>query len=138
MKFQKPDKKNVFSQIFRNISDSNNGLKIMFRESSTVQRLISLEIVAGILLGVIFHFIGLEFIILAGIIIMIFTVETINTAIEEVNDLVTLEEDMRVKRSKDIASASVWIWHLVYIICAVGFIIMHILQFAWWTKIIPG
>ena len=138
MKYVKPDKKNVFRNIFRNISDSNNGLKIMFKESSTVRRLIPIELVSGIVLGIIFGFIPLEYVLLATVLIHLFTVETSNTSVEEVNDLVTLDENPQVKRSKDIASASVWIWHLVYIICAVGFVVMHILNFAWWKVIIPG
>lgn len=136
--FAKPDKKNVFRNIIRNVSDSNNGLKIMFKESGTVQRLIPIEFIAGAILGVIFGFNALEFIILAVVLIVLFTVETINTAIEEVNDLVTLEENERVKRSKDIASASVWVWHLVFILCAIDFTVMHLMNFAWWTAIIPG
>ena len=136
--FAKPDKKNVFRNIIRNVSDSNNGLQIMFKESGTVQRLIPIEFIAGAILGVIFGFNALEFIILAVVLIVLFTVETINTAIEEVNDLVTLEENERVKRSKDIASASVWVWHLVFILCAIDFTVMHLMNFAWWTAIIPG
>lgn len=138
MPYVKPNKKNVFRNILQNVNDSNNGLKIMFKESGTVQRLIPIEITAGGILGLIFGFNALECIILAAIIIQLFTVETINTAIEEVNDLVTLEENFRVKRSKDIASASVWVWHLVYIFCAIGFVVMHALGFAWWQAIIPG
>lgn len=136
--YVKPDKKNVFRNILQNVNDSNNGLKIMFKESGTVQRLIPIEIVAGTALGIIFGFNALEFIILVVVLLMLFTVETINTAIEEVNDLVTLEENERVKRSKDMASASVWVWHLIYIVCAIGFIVMHLLNFAWWQAIIPG
>ncbi len=138
MKFKKPDKKNVFYQIFRNISDSNNGLKIMFRESSTIRQLAPIELGAGIAIGLIFRFIALEYIIMLIFLVWLFIIETMNTAVEEVNDLVTLEEDERVKRSKDLASASVWICHLVYIVCVIGFIICHLANFAWWQAIIPG
>jgi diacylglycerol kinase len=110
----------------------------MFKESGTVQRLIPIEIVGGVALGIGFGFNALEFMILAVVLLVLFTVETINTAIEEVNDLVTLEENPRVKRSKDIASGSVWVWHLAYIVCAVGFVVMHLMNFAWWKAIIPG
>jgi undecaprenol kinase len=134
----KPDKKNVFRNILQNVNDSNNGLKIMFKESGTVQRLIPIEIMGGVLLGIGFGFNALEYIILAVVLVVLFTVETINTAIEEVYDLVTLEENPRVKRSKDIASGSAWVWHLVYVICAVSFIVMHLMNFAWWKAIIPG
>lgn len=138
MKYEKPNKNNVFRHIFQNIADSNNGLRIMFKESSTVQRLIPIEIVAGTILGAIFGFNALEFIILAVVLVDLFKFETMNSAVEEANDLVTLEKNERVKRSKDMASASVWICHLTFIICAIGFIVMHILGFAWWQAIIPG
>jgi diacylglycerol kinase len=136
--YKKPDKKNVFRQIFQNISDSNNGLKIMFKESSTIRRLAPIEIIVGAAVGIIFHFIALEYIIMVLFLSWMFIIETMNTAVEEVNDLVTLEENERVKRSKDIASASVWVWHLVFIFCAIVFIVMHLMNFAWWTAIIPG
>lgn len=138
LKYQKPDKKNVFYQIYRNIADSNNGLKIMFKESSTVRQLAPIELGAGLAIGLIFHFIPLEYIIMALFLVWLFITETMNTAVEEVNDLVTLEENERVKRSKDLASAAVWICHLVYIICVVGFIVCHLAGIAWWQAIIPG
>ena len=90
MKYEKPDKSNVLRNIFRNISDSNNGLKIMFKESSTVRRLIPIEILAGGALGAIFGFIPLEYIIMLAALVHLFTAETANTSVEEVNDLVTL------------------------------------------------
>ncbi|MBO4855123.1 diacylglycerol kinase [Candidatus Saccharibacteria bacterium] len=110
----------------------------MFRESSTVQRLIPVEIIAGILFGVLTGFIALEYVIMAFTILMLFAFETMNSAVEEVNDLVTLEENERVKRSKDIASGSVWLWHLVYIVEVIFFLICHLVHFTWWTHVIPG
>ena len=110
----------------------------MFRESSTVQRLIPIELIAGVVLGIIFGYIALEYIIMGVVLVVLFTVETANSAVEEVNDLVTDEYDERVKRSKDMASASVWIWHLMYIFCVFFFLICHLVDFPWWAHIIPG
>ena len=129
MQFQKPDKKGGFTQIFRNISDSGHGLSIMFKESGTVRRLIPIELIGGIIVGLIFHFIPLEFILLSFILLILFTAETLNTSIEEVNDLVMLEENERVRRSKDIASGSVAVWHLVYVVCVFTFIFFHLVHF---------
>ena len=136
MKFEKPDKKGVFTQIFRNISDSGHGLSIMFKESGTVKRLIPIEFVGGALIGLAGRFIPLEFIILVAILIHLFTVETLNTAIEEVNDLVTLEVDERVRRSKDMASGAVAVWHLVYVVCVFTFLFCHLAKFPWWIAIL--
>lgn len=136
MQFEKPDKKGVFTQIFRNISDSGHGLSIMFKESGTVKRLIPIEFVGGLLIGLAGRFIPLEFVILAVILIILFTVETLNTAIEEVNDLVTLEVDERVRRSKDMASGAVAVWHLVYVVCVFSFLFCHLSGFPWWLAIL--
>ena len=139
LQFQKPNKSNLFIHIWRNISDSDHGLAIMFRESSTVRRLIPVEIIIGmIVFGLIAKFIVLEYVILAITLFMVFTFETMNSAVEEVNDLVTLEENERVRRSKDIASGSVWAWHIAFIVEAVFFLICHLAHFAWWAHLIPG
>ena len=138
MKFEKPDKSNVFKNIIRNIADSNRGLLIMAKESSTVQCLIPLEIIAALIAGLLTKFNAIEYVILAVILIVLFTTETINSAIEEVNDLVTDQINEKVKRSKDLASASVWIWHLMYIGAFLFFLICHLVHFAWWTAIIPA
>ena len=138
MKFEKPDKKGVFTQIFRNISDSGHGMFIMFRESGTVKRLIPIEFVGGVLIGLAGRFIPLEYLILLAVLILLFTVETLNTSIEEVNDLVTLEVDERVRRSKDIASAAVAVWHLVYVVCVFLFLFCHLAKFPWWIAILGG
>ena len=110
----------------------------MLTESSTFHRIYPLMIVGGIALGLIFHFIALEYIILAAIFIFDVVTETMNSAVEEVCDRVTLDEDSRIKRSKDIASAAVYIAHLSYIFAALFFTISHAVGFTWWTKIIPS
>ena len=138
MLYQKPDKKNLFFNIARNISDSGRGLGVMFRESGTVRRLIPLELAGGLLFGLTSGFILLEYVILIGTLVILFTTETLNTAIEEVNDLVTLEENKRVQRSKDMASGAVAVWHLVYVLLAVFFLVSHLTGFAWWQHLIPA
>lgn len=138
MKFRKPSKKNVLYQIWRNISDSNNGLKIMFTESSTIRQLAPIELIAGIVIGLLFRFIAVECIVMVFFLVWLFIIETLNTAIEEVNDLVTLEENEHVKRSKDLASAAVWICHIAYIVVMLCFIVCHVMGFPWWQAIIPG
>ena len=138
MEYQRPSKKNPLRHLKQNIDDSNNGLKIMLTESSTFHRIYPLMIVGGIALGLIFHFIALEYIILVAIFIFDVVTETMNSAVEEVCDRVTLDEDNRIKRSKDIASAAVYIAHLSYIFAALFFTISHAVGFTWWTKIIPS
>ncbi len=138
MDFQRPSKKNFFRHLKQNIDDSNNGLKIMFKESSTFHRIYPLMIAATILFGLFFHFIAIEYIILIAIFIFDIITETMNSAVEEVCDRVTRREDERIKRSKDIASAAVYITHLSYAFTLLFFLVSHIVNFEWWTKIIPA
>lgn len=136
--YQRPSKKNIFKHLKQNIDDSNNGIIIMFKESSTFHRIYPAMVIACILLGVIFKFIALEYIILIAIFIFDVVTETMNSAVEEVCDRVTLDEDARIKRSKDIASAAVYVAHLSYIITLLLFTGFHVFGFTWWTAIIPA
>ena len=136
--YERPSKKNIFRHLKQNVDDSNNGLKIMLKESSTFHRIYPLMIVAAVALGLIFHFNALEYIILGAIFIFDVVTETMNSAVEEVCDRVTLEKDERIKRSKDIASAAVYIAHLSYIAAFFFFLFSHIFGFQWWTAIIPA
>jgi len=138
MKFQKPDKKNLLKHLLRNIDDSNNGMKIMFKESSTVHRIYPLMLIASIVLGLITKFNALEITILVFLFLIDFITETMNSAVEELADKVTLEKDWRIKRTKDIASAAVYVTHLMVIAAILFFTISHALNFTWWTHLIPA
>ena len=138
MHYEKPSKKNPIKHLIYNIRDSHNGLKIMFRESSTFHRIYPMMLAGGIVLGLAFRFIALEYIILGAIFILDVEAETMNSAVEEVCDRVNKSPDPLIKRAKDIASAAVYIMHLSYIGTAVFFAISHATGFDWWTKIIPA
>ena len=138
MEFKKPDKKNIFKHLLRNINDSNHGMKIMLRESSTVHRIYPIMLIAGIALGVITKFNVLEIVILVFLFILDFVTETMNSAVEEVADKITLEKDWRIKRAKDIASAAVYVMHLLVAFAILFFAIAHAIGFTWWTHLIPA
>lgn len=138
MEFKKPDKKNIFKHLLRNINDSNNGLKIMFKESSTVHRIYPIMLVTAIILGIITKFNALEIVILVFLFLLDFITETMNSAVEEVADRITLERDSKIKRAKDIASAAVYITHLMVAFAILFFAISHAQGFIWWTHLIPA
>ena len=138
MEFKKPDKKNIFKHLLRNINDSNNGLKIMFKESSTVHRIYPIMLVAAIILGIITKFNALEIVILVFLFLLDFITETMNSAVEELADRITLERDSKIKRAKDIASAAVYITHLMVAFAILFFAISHAQGFIWWTHLIPA
>lgn len=137
MEYQKPDKKNLFKHLLRNIQDSNNGIKIMLKESSTVHRIYPIMLIASIVLGIITKFNVLEIVIIVFLFLLDFIIETINSAIEEVADRITLEHDEKIKRTKDIASAAVYITHLLVAFAILFFAISHLIGFSWWTHLIP-
>ena len=137
MEYQKPDKKNLFKHLLRNIQDSNNGIKIMLKESSTVHRIYPIMLIASIVLGIITKFNVLEIVIIVFLFLLDFIIETINSAIEEVADRITLEHDEKINRTKDIASAAVYITHLLVAFAILFFAISHLIGFSWWTHLIP-
>ena len=137
MEFQKPDKKNIFKHLLRNIQDSNNGIKIMLKESSTVHRIYPIMLIASIVLGIITKFNTLEIVILVFLFLLDFITETMNSAVEEAADRITLERDEKIKRTKDIASAAVYITHLLVAFAILFFAISHAVGFTWWTHLIP-
>jgi len=136
--YQKPDKKNIFTHLLRNIKDSNNGIKIMFKESSTVHRIYPIMLIASIILGILTKFNVIEIVILVFLFLLDFITETMNSAVEEVADRITLEKDWRIKRAKDIASAAVYVTHLMVVAAILFFAISHVVGFAWWTHLIPA
>lgn len=138
MEFKKPDKKNIFKHLLRNINDSNNGLKIMFKESSTIHRIYPIMLIAAVLFGTITKFNILEIIILIVLFLFDFVTETMNSSVEEVADRITLEKDERIKRAKDIASAAVYITHLMVAFAILFFTISHLFGFSWWAHLIPA
>lgn len=138
MEFQKPDKKNILVHLLRNIKDSHNGIKIMLSESSTVHRIYPIMLVASIILGIITKFNVAEIIILIFLFILDFITETMNSAVEELADRITLERDEKIKRTKDIASAAVYITHLMVAFAILFFAFSHISGFSWWAYLIPA
>ena len=91
--------------LFKNASYALNGFSFLLKEKA-----FQIEIVLIIPLLFILFFIDLTFIqksIMAGSLIIILIIESLNTAIESVVDLVTNEWHILAKRAKDIASSAV-------------------------------
>jgi diacylglycerol kinase len=95
-------------------------------------------LVTAIILGIITKFNALEIVILVFLFLLDFITETMNSAVEEVADRITLERDSKIKRAKDIASAAVYITHLMVAFAILFFAISHAQGFIWWTHLIPA
>ena len=138
MEFIKPDKKNLFKHLRRNIHDSNNGLSIMFEESSTIHRIYPIMLFFSLVFGIITKFNLLEILILVFLFLLDFITETMNSAVEELGDKISLGQDWHIKRAKDLASAAVYITHIMFAVALLFFTISHFAGFTWWTHLIPA
>ena len=95
-------------------------------------------LVAAVLLGIITRYNVLEIMVLVFLFLLDFITETMNSAVEELADRITLEKDLKIKRAKDIASAAVYITHLMVAVAILFFAISHIIGFSWWAHLIPA
>lgn len=85
-----------------------NGLKLLLREepNSLIHLLSALAV---IILGFFFKISTYEWIAVALCIGFVLAMETVNTSIENICDLISTERDERIKKIKDIAAAGVLI-----------------------------
>ncbi len=75
--------------------------------------------IAALLLALILRIPGVEFLLVIFAIMFVIFAEMVNTAIEEMTDLITTEHRQQAKVAKDIAAASVLIASLFSIIVAI-------------------
>lgn len=138
-KFVKPSKKGIFNTIKRNVKDSKNGLKILFKESGTVHKIYPLYIGGTIVLGIIAGFTPLDYLVCAFVLILDLVTETLNSAIEELGDKASQVYDNRVKRAKDLSSAAVYLMHLlliaVILLLFIGRLASQYQSLGWWPVI---
>ncbi len=90
--------------LFRSLEIALNGLKFAFTRHPNFRIHLIFSVLA-IFLSLIFQISRMEFIIIILTILLGFTVEFINTAIEQVCDLVTHEWRKEIKFAKDLSAA---------------------------------
>lgn len=105
-----------------------NGLTILVKEEQNyVVHLTTATIV--VILGFYYKISSIEWIVLALAIQVVLTLETINTAIENLADFVSAERNDKIMRIKDLAAAGVLIAALTAMI--IGLIIFLPKMFGW-------
>ena len=108
MKFIPPKKVLSPTRLRKSFHYAINGLKILIEEEQNyVVHLTTASIV--IILGLIFKIHAIEWIVLVLAIQVVLTLETINTAIENLSDFVSTERSDKIKRIKYLAAAGVLI-----------------------------
>ncbi|WP_293915741.1 MULTISPECIES: diacylglycerol kinase family protein [unclassified Sphingobacterium] len=96
------------------------GLKVLFREETNAQIHLLAAIIA-VVLGFWLHISGMEWIAICLCIGLVIATEALNTAIEHIANMITLERHPGIERIKDIAAGAVLITALTALI--VGLII---------------
>ncbi|SUJ28384.1 Undecaprenol kinase [Sphingobacterium spiritivorum] len=96
------------------------GLKVLFREETNAQ-IHLLAAITAVILGLWLHISAMEWIAVCLCIGIVIAMEALNTAIEHMADMITLEQHPGIKRIKDVAAGAVLITAIAALI--VGLII---------------
>ena len=94
-----------------------NGLKILFKEQYNA-RIHLLAIVVVVIAGAWFKLTASEWIAITFAIGLVIAMEIINTAIEQIADFMTTEQNPKIKKIKDLASAGVLVSAITAVIIA--------------------
>jgi len=81
------------------------------------------------LAGLFFSISSIEWVLIAGCIVLVFCLEIINTAIENICNLITREHNLQIKYIKDITAAAVLMACLLAVITGLVIFIPYINQF---------
>ena len=104
-----------------------NGLWLAISENQNLRIHFLFAIVVAIL-GIVFRINAFELGILGITILLVIAAEMINTAIEEVVDLVTTEHRKEAKRAKDVAAGMVLVTAMGSVIVGILIFTPHILK----------
>ena len=120
--------KTGFFKVIKSFSYAFNGLKILFKEelNAKVHFVIALVI---IICGFVFQVSTSEWIAIIFAIGLVFSLELLNTAIEQIANFISPEKNEKIKRIKDLAAAAVVIGVIAAVI--IGFIIFLPKIFTW-------
>ncbi len=120
-------KKRGFNRFFKSFTFSIAGIKYAFTyEQSFLVHFIAM--ILAITMGIFFHLSRIEWLFILLVIALVIAAELINTAIEAVVDLYTLEINSLAKIAKDTASAAVFILALFALIVGLIIFIPHIIK----------
>ena len=107
----------MFNKLIKNLINSLNGLRIVFKENS-----FKLELLLGFLILTFLIIFKIDFflkILIFSIYLLVLSFEIINTSIEKLCNKITSDYDNDVKIIKDLASAAVFIILILLIILLV-------------------
>jgi len=95
-----------FKQRIKSFTYAFNGLKILLREEHNAW--IHLAVTIGVIIsGFVFHISGYEWMLVILCIGLVFAMETVNSAIENIADFVSPQKHETIKKVKDLMAAAV-------------------------------
>ncbi|MDH5379302.1 MAG: diacylglycerol kinase family protein [Cyclobacteriaceae bacterium] len=94
------------SKRVKSFSYAFNGFKILFKEEHN-SRIHLIVAICVTIAGFVYHITGFEWIALILSIGLVFSLELINSAIENLSDFVSTEQHNSIKKVKDLAAAAV-------------------------------
>ena len=101
--------------VFQTISNSVNGIKCYAQDGKSII-LYVLGVILEIVMGIVYHINGLEWILIVCILGIILSIELLNTGIEAVCDAITKDYNSFIKIAKDCGSGATMIAVLVALI----------------------
>ena len=101
--------------VLQTIKNSLNGIKCYAKDGKSII-LYVLGVIFEILMGIMYHINGLEWILIVCILGIILSIELLNTGIEAVCDAITREYNSFIKIAKDCGSAATMIAVIVALI----------------------
>ncbi len=123
----KQERKFSVNERIRSFSYALNGLKILLREEHNAR--IHLMIAIGVIIaGIFFRLSIIEWIVVCLFIGFVFAMEIINSAIENLCDIICPEQDERIKKIKDLAASGVLIAAMISIVAGFVLFIPKIVQ----------
>lgn len=117
-----------FKRLKNSFKYSIDGLKYAYKyeQSMFIHFLVTIFV---ILMGLIFDISGFEWLLVFIVIGMVLSAELINTAIEAVVDMVTLEYNELAKIAKDCSSAATFVLSIIAFVMGLIVFIPHIITF---------
>lgn len=117
-----------FKRLKNSFKYSIDGLKYAYKyeQSMFIHFLVTIFV---ILMGLIFDISGFEWLLVFIVIGMVLSAELINTAIEAVVDMVTLEYNELAKIAKDCSSAATFVLSVIAFVMGLIVFIPHIITF---------
>ncbi|MDU1892398.1 MAG: diacylglycerol kinase family protein [Dysgonomonas sp.] len=124
------NKKNKFSIKERLLSFKYafNGLRLLFTEEHNSRIHITITIIV-VVMGIYFNISISEWLIILLLIALVFCMEIINSAIENLADYISPEWHSKIKKVKDLSAAGVFVAALISVICGLIIFIPKICDF---------